>query len=122
MNIKTITKESVKEKILIEYNSVCLNHNISSLDKENFHLLINGLYQVTGIMGAYFPKDNSLSVKFYFTIAQNYSNEALNVLLNLQKVLNIGKVKLEFNSKDQAHLRYIVSNTRDVIFKVLPYF
>jgi hypothetical protein len=122
MNIKTITSESAKEKILIEYNNVCLNHNISYLDKENFHSLINGLYQVTGIMGAYFPKDNSLSVKFYFTIALNYSSEALNVLLNLQKVLNIGKVKLEFNSKDQAHLRYIVSNTKDVIFKVIPYF
>jgi len=122
MSVGTIIRESEKEKILIEYDNVCLNHNISSLDKENFHSLINGLYQVTGTMGAYFPKDNSLSVKFYFTIAQSYSSEALNVLLNLQKVLNIGKVKLEFNSKDQAHLRYIVSNTKDVIFKVLPYF
>lgn len=122
MNIKTITRESIRKNMLIEYDNICHNHSISSIDKVKFHQVINGLYQATGTMGAYFPKDKSLSVRFYFVIEQNYSSEALNVLLNLQKILNIGKVKLGYNSKDQAYLRYVVSNTRDILFKVLPYF
>jgi hypothetical protein len=49
-------------------------------------------------MGAYFPKENSLTIRFSFFIRQNYSPEALNVFLNLQinlqKMLGVGKVKL----------------------------
>ena len=91
-------------------------------NKENFHQFINGLYQAEGTMGAYFPKENSLSIRFIFSIGQTYSLEALNVFLNLQKVLNLGKIRLEFNSNNQPHIRYIVTNTKDLIFKVLPYF
>jgi hypothetical protein len=80
------------------------------------------LYQAEGTMGAYFTKENSLNIRFLFSIGQNYSPEALNVFLNLQKVLNVGKIKLEYNSKDQLHIRYTVSNTKDIMLKVLPYF
>jgi hypothetical protein len=116
----------IKQDVYREYDNICSNHNISSLasqkNKENFHQFINGLYQAEGTMGAYFPKENSLSIRFIFSIGQTYSPEALNVFLNLQKVLGLGKIRLEFNSNNQPHIRYIVTNTKDLIFKVLPYF
>jgi len=116
-------KKDIKYNILKEYNNVCLNYNTSpSLNREDFHQFINGLYQAEGTMGAYFPKENSLSIRFYFSIGQNYSSEALKVFLILRKVLNVGNVKLEFNSKDQPHIRYTVSNTKHIMVKVLPYF
>lgn len=110
----------MKNNILIEYNNVCSNHNISSLDKKDFHQFINGLYQAEGTMGAYFSKENSLNIRFLFSIGQNYSSEALNVFLSLQKILGVGNIKLEFY--DKPHIRYTVGNTRDIILKVLPYF
>ena len=61
-------------------------------------------------------------MRFLFSIGQNYSPEALNVFLNLQKILGVGKVKLEFNSKNQSYIRYRVSNTEDIFYKVLLYF
>jgi hypothetical protein len=113
-------------EIIREYESIQENHNINSLasqeSKENFHQFINGFYQAEGTAGAYFIKENSLAIRFYFSIGQNYSSEALNIFLDLQKLLSVGKVKLEFNEKYQPHVRYIVSNTNDIIFKVLPYF
>jgi len=115
----------IKQEIIREYENIKVNHinSIASEEsKENFHQFINGLYQAEGTMGAYFPKENSLSLRFSFSIGQNYSAEALKVFLNLQKVLGVGKVKVEFNSKDQPHVRYIISNTKDIILKVLPYF
>jgi hypothetical protein len=115
-----------KYDIIKEYENIQANHTIISLasqkSKEDFHQFINGFYQAEGTMGAYFPRENSLTIRFYFSIGQNYSIEALNILLNLQKVLNVGRVKLEFSSIDKAHIRYVVSNTKDIIFKVLPYF
>jgi hypothetical protein len=111
--------------IIKEYENIQANHinSIASEEsKENFHQFINGFYQAEGTMGAYFARENSLAIRFYFSIGQNYSPEALNVFLNLQKVLGVGRVKLEFYSIDKAHVRYIVSNTNDIIFKVLPYF
>lgn len=113
------TKES---NIKIEFNKVCSNHNISYLNKNDFHQFINGLYQAEGTMVVYFPKIDSLTIRFSFSIGQNYSPEALNVLLNLQKILGIGNIKLEFNSKGQPHIRYNVYNTKDIFQKVLPYF
>lgn len=112
--------------IVREYEHIQANHSINSLvsqkSKEDFHQFINGFYQAEGTTGAYFSKEGSLAIRFYFSIGQNYSSEALNIFLDLQKVLGIGKVKLEFNIKDKPHIRYIVSNTKDIIFKVLPYF
>lgn len=112
--------------IIREYENIQANHSINSLvsqkSKEDFHQFINGFYQAEGTMGAYFPKKNSVSIRFLFSIGQNYSSEALKIFLNLQKILGVGKVKLEFNSKNQPYVRYIVSNTKDIIFKVLPYF
>lgn len=117
-----MVEKPLKKTILMEYNDICLNHNICTLDRESFHQFINGLYQAEGTTGAYFSKEKSLAIRFIFSIGQNYSSEALNVFLNLQKILGIGRVKLEFNSRDQPHVRYVVSNTEDIISKVLPYF
>ena len=115
-----------KYDIIREYEGIKANHSINSLasqeSKENFHQFINGFYQAEGTAGAYFARENSLAIRFSFSIGQNYSSEVLNIFLNLQKVLNVGRVKLEFYSLDKAHVRYIVSNTNDIIFKVLPYF
>jgi hypothetical protein len=117
-----LNKSIIKFNVIREFNSICLNHEISSLNKNDFHQFINGLYQAEGTAGAYFVKEDSLNVKFLFSIGQNYSPEALNVFLNLQKILDVGNIKLEFNSKGQPHVRYKVSNTKDIIGKVLPYF
>jgi hypothetical protein len=95
---------------------------ISQKSKEDFHQFINGFYQAEGTIGTYFPKEDSLAIRFYFSIGQNYSSEVLNIFLDLQKELNVGRVKLEFNSLDKPYIRYIVSNTKDIISKVLPYF
>jgi len=71
--------------IIKEYDKIHKNHSISNLNKEDFHQFINGLYQAEGTLGAYFVKIDSLRVTFLFSIGQNYSAEALDVLLSLQK-------------------------------------
>jgi hypothetical protein len=111
-----------KSNIIKEFDNIYKNHSISNINREDFHQFINGLYQAEGTLGAYFVKIDSLRVKFLFSIGQNYSAEALNVFLSLQKILNVGLVKLEFNSKNQPHIRYCVSNTKDILDKTLPYF
>ena len=115
-----------KYDIIREYEDIQTNHSMDSLSskksKEDFHQFINGFYQAEGTMGAYFAREDSLAIRFSFSIGQNYSAEALNIFLNLQKVLNVGRVKLEFYALNKVHVRYTVSNTRDIIFKVLPYF
>jgi hypothetical protein len=73
-------------------------------------------------MGAYFPKKYSLRIVFYFSIGQNYSPESFDVFLSLQKILGIGKVKLEFGSKDVPHIRYTITNREDIFNIAIPYF
>ncbi len=92
------------------------------INNEDFHQFINGLYQAEGTVGVYFAKKESLRVNFLFSLGQNYSPEALNVFLNLQKILKVGSLKLEFNLQGKPHIRYNVSNTKDIFDKVLPYF
>ena len=113
---------SNKIQIIKEYNSISLKHKIIYLNKPDFHQFINGFYQAEGTMGVYYSKIDSLRVRFLFSLGQNYSPEALNIFLNLKKILNVGIIKLEFNSQGKAHLRYNVSNTKDIFDKVLPYF
>lgn len=111
----------MKSNIIIEFNNISKNHKMS-LNKNDFQQFINGLYQAEGTNGAYFIKEESLRLKYYFSIGQNYSPEALDVLLSLQKILAVGNIKLEFNLKDKPHIRYIVSNTKDIFNVVVPYF
>ena len=111
-----------KLKIIKEFDLISKSPNFIPLKKEDFHQFINGFYQAEGTTGVYFNRKDSLKVTFKFSIGQNYSSEALNVLLNLQKILGIGKIKLEFNSQNKAHIRYNVSNTKEIFDKVLPYF
>lgn len=118
--------KKTKYDIVREYENIKANHNINSLvsqrSKEDFRQFINGFYQAEGTIGAYFSKEDSLAIRFYFSIGQNYSSEVLNIFLDLQKLLSVGRVRLEFNSKDQPHVRFIVNNTKDIIFNILPYF
>jgi len=111
----------MKQNIITEYNSISSTHKIS-LNRDDFHQFINGLYQAEGTMGAYFPNREKLNIAFYFSVGQNYSPEALDVLLHLQKFLGIGKIKLEFGIKGIAHIRYIVTNREDIYNIVIPYF
>ncbi len=124
--IKTKIKIITKEDIQLEYNNLLNNSDTyflnSRKDKEDFRQFINGLYQAEGTMGAYFPRENSLSIRFSFSMGQNYSSEAVKVFLNLKKVLGVGAIKLEFDSKNQVHIRYVVSNTKEIFIFVLPYF
>jgi hypothetical protein len=111
----------MKNKIRAELDKISLSHKIG-LNKKDFHEFINGLYQAEGTIGAYFVKEESLKIRFSLSLGQNYSPEALDVLLNLQKILGVGKIKLEFNSKGKPHIRYIVTNTQDIFNIVIPYF
>lgn len=111
-----------KLNVTKEFNRISLDHKTVSLNKEDFHQFINGFYQAEGTAGAYFRKKEDLNVYFSFSIGQNYSPEALIVFLNLQKILGVGTIKLEFNEENKAHIRFIVSNTKDIFEKVLPYF
>lgn len=49
-------------------------------------------------------------------------HEALDILLSLQKILGVGRVKLEFNKNDRPDIRYIISNTGDIFNIAIPYF
>jgi hypothetical protein len=116
--------KNMKSNIIAEFNNIIKSHNKSPFrfNEVCFQEFINGLYQAEGTMGAYFPKKDSLRVVYSFSIGQNYSPEALDVLLSLQKILGVGRVILEFNLEDQPHIRYKVSNTQDIFKIIIPYF
>jgi len=109
-------------EITKEYNDICSKHHEVILNKNDFHKFINGLYQAEGTLGAYFINKKSLQLRYSFSIGQNYSIEALNVFLSLQKILNVGRVKLEFNKLGRAHIRYQCTNTKDICNIIIPYF
>jgi hypothetical protein len=71
----------------------------NEIDPEAFRSLINGLFQAEGHIGAYFPYKDSLKSQFILAIGQNYSKEAVILLLQLQHALGgIGQFKLELAS------------------------
>jgi hypothetical protein len=51
-----LNKSIIKFNIKTEFNNICLNFEISCLNKKDFHQFINGLYQAEGTAGAYFVK------------------------------------------------------------------
>lgn len=114
----------MKSIIIAEFDKIVRNHKELPFtrDKKNFQQFINGLYQAEGTMGAYFPKKDSMRIAYNFAIGQNYSPEALAVLLDIQKIMDVGRVIIQFNVKNQPHIRYIVSNTEDIFNVVIPYF
>jgi hypothetical protein len=113
----------MKNEIITQYNNIIKNYKglPFTCNKNDFQQFINGLYQAEGTMGAYFPSKESLRVVFYFSIGQNYSPEALNLFLSLQKVLGIGRISLVFGGNNKPHIRYIVSKTEDIFSIVIPY-
>ena len=58
---------------------------------------------------------------FYFSIGQNYSPEAAVLLLKLQAIIGVGNIKIELNNTGKPHIRYVVSNTKDILDKIVPY-
>jgi hypothetical protein len=50
---------------------------------EVFRSLINGLFQAEGHLGVYFQHKESLKLKFMVGVGQNYSKEAVTLLLQL---------------------------------------
>jgi len=85
-------------------------------------LFINGLYLAGGITGVYFPLKDYLRVVFYFSIGQNYSPEAALLLLRLQAILGVGNLKVYLNNTGKTHIRYVISNTKDILEKRIPSF
>jgi hypothetical protein len=76
-------------------------------------------------MGAYFPAEQtkySLRVVFYFSIGQNYFPEAALLFLILQRSIGVGNIKILINKAGVTHIRYVVTNTKDILDKVLAYF
>jgi hypothetical protein len=114
----------MKSNIIVEFNNIVKSHKELSFTRNvnDFQQFINGLYQAEGTMGAYFPKKESLRVVYNFAIGQNYSPEALDVFLDIQKTLGVGKIRLDFHPKYKAHIKYVVSNTEDIFNVVIPYF
>ena len=94
------------------------NLKVSEIDSEDFRIFVNGLCQAEGVFGVYFPKPDSLRTVFYFCIGQNYSSEAAQLFLVLQRSLGgIGNIKLDTSSTGKTHIRFVVTNTKDVLEK-----
>lgn len=115
INLEEAKKEFSLIKDKFKFDSSVLNYN-------EFQLFINGFYQAEGVTGVYFPKKDSLRVVFYFSIGQNYSSEAALLFLRLRSTFGIGNIRIELTSTGKPHLKYTVSNTNDIIYKVIPYF
>jgi hypothetical protein len=117
---RNISLDQVKEefkKLLNEFNPYSID-----LDPEDFHKFINGFYQAEGTMTIYFKEQKSLRVGFYFAIGQNYTPEVAKLLILLQHFLGgIGNFKFEELSTGNKHIKFVVINREDIIYKVKPY-
>ena len=98
------------------------NLDISYINPVWFQEFVCGLFQAEGTSGAYFPKIDSLIVVFNFSIGQNYSKQAAILFLTLQAFLCIGNIKVEYTSSGKVYIRYVITNTLDIIKKAIPYF
>jgi hypothetical protein len=98
------------------------NLDLSNIYSDEFQQLTNGLFQAEGTIGVYFYKRESLKLVFYFSIGQNYSKESCALLLMIKAVLGVGRVKAEIITNGNIHLKYIISNTQDILEKAVPYF
>lgn len=96
--------------------------DISHINPVLFQEFVCGLFQAEGTCGAYFPKKDSLRVVFNFSIGQNYSKQAAILFLTLQAFLCIGNIRVEYTSSGKVYIRYVITNTLDIIKKAIPYF
>jgi LAGLIDADG endonuclease len=119
-NSKDLNLEETKKDLSLKKK--IFKSDYSDLNYKEFQMFINGLYQAEGIMGVYFPRKDSLRVVFYFSIGQNYSSEAALLFLRLQATFGFGNLKIELSNTGKPHIKYVVTNTKDILFKVIPYF
>lgn len=117
------TAKEVKERVISEIETLKNNLDTSDTDSKAFQEFINGLFQAEGTVGVSFPSKESLRIVFNFAIGQNYSEEAALTFLRLQAFLGIGRIKVEYDAfLGKAHIRYVVTNTQEILDKVVPYF
>lgn len=94
----------------------------TEINPEVFRSLINGLFQAEGHIGAYFPYKESLKLQFILAIGQNYSKEAVILLLQLQNALGgIGQFKLELASTGSVHIKFLITKASDILHVAIPY-
>lgn len=88
----------------------------TEIDPEAFRSLINGLFQAEGHIGVYFPYKESLKFNYLLFLRQNYSKEAVILLLQLQYTLGgIGQFKLELTSTNSVHIKFMETKTSDIL-------
>jgi hypothetical protein len=113
------------DQIQLEFNKLKkeFNPHNSPFNKNDFQQFINGFFQAEGTLGVYFKESESLRVGFYFAIGQNYTPEVAKIFILLQYYLGgIGKFKFEELSSGNKHIKFVVLNREDIIYKVKPYF
>lgn len=113
------------DQIELEFNQLknSFNPENSSFNQNDFKQFINGFYQAEGTITIYFKEKQYLRVGFYFAIGQNYTPEVAKMFILLQHFLGcIGKFKFEELSNGKKHIRFVVTNREDIIYKVKPYF
>lgn len=111
------------DQIQLEFNNLKkeFKPENSPFNKSDFQQFINGFYQAEGTLGVYFKEAKSLRVGFYFSIGQNYTPEVAKIFILLQYHLGgIGNFKFEELSSGNKHIKFIVLNREDIIYKVKP--
>lgn len=121
-NICKLSRSEELKKVTYEIESLKNNLDISHINSEEFQEFVCGLFQAEGTSGAYFPKKDSLRVVFNLSIGQIYSKEAAISFLTLQAFLCIGNIKVEYAPSGKVYIRYVITNTLDIIEKAIPYF
>ena len=76
----------------------------------------------TGVTSHFFRNENNWCFKTQFSIGQNYTKDSAKVFLLLQHYFEgAGYFKIELNSTGNKHLKYVISDRRFILTKVIPY-
>jgi hypothetical protein len=125
LSLPLTTKGPIElEQAKLEFMLIQAKHKseVFNVNLNQFQFFINGLFQAEGTSGVYFPKKDSLRITFNFAIGQNYSPEAALLLLRLQRIIGVGSIKIEKGKKGIIHIKYVVTNAKDILEKMKPYF
>jgi hypothetical protein len=110
-----ISLEEVKtefDKLSKEFNPS--NFNISPYEFKSF---INRLFQAEGYIRVMFRGQNSLKLRFLFSIGQNYTPDIAKVLLLLQYYLDgIGTFKFVTTNVGNKHIKYVIGGKKALIY------
>jgi hypothetical protein len=122
---------------------------MSNVDLSLLKSLINGLFQAEGLLSIYFKATSlskgQISLISRFAIGQNYSKESAILFLQLQHcravplsgscgrptrwvrpqpapiLAGTGSFILELTSSGSLHIKFVVSDTTDILTVVIPY-